>query len=800
LIQASRLRVRQKLYFFNASDLGFTLFHGSWIVVDGGCIMDKLQQFIKDKGFNFSIDKGDLDGVAHEWSDGSNKGWFIGSNGGEYVTMTLSTWDGSKHIYRDKPESDWTDADDAVLKEQAKKAKELKKKKHDEVEQMCKEEYVRYSKMYADSGLRSDYLEKKGLPWPLEKNDKTPNHPIIIPTGAGSQTQLIIPMMDLKKGIVNFQYIHDNGRKQFRPGGEKSGNFFLFGGGSVKDTAYIVEGFATGYKLYLALQGSCSVLVAFDIGNMDKVCKFAVTHFASVILGLDNDAGKEKNVGLVNGCKVAKKYGVKYIYPPSKNGENIDFADCEIPYIQQLLKETPTEEPQSERVRRGFHKQFEKADGTPGKLMPDYDALVKHFGEKHPYKVIDSSKTCFVFNGTHYEYFPDARIEEFAQLAFLPSCDNKMAAEFKGRVLRTNMVRADFFLHERKINFLNGWLDLGALEKGLQEHGPRLGFRYVLEYDYNIDAKCDRFDKFMEDITRKDKALENLILEYFGYSFSGDRCWIHKSLAMIGTGSNGKSTLMHVMNTLAGEDNVSALKMNEMKSMTSRARLDGKLFNIAEETPKGALLDSSDFKNIVGGGKISVKRVYKDQYEIRNRCKVIFAINEDLESDDVTPAFYRRLIMVPFNARFDESDKNFDPLIEEKLEKELSGVFNRVLEGYIRLKKNGFSKSKASQTLLEELKLAANPVIDWLDDWINVTPIEESDDIFTPTADLYESFISTVPIDGRSKWNSNKFAQRLVMALSSAKERRIKKTTLDGRFWGYVGLAAKSGKSKEIKM
>lgn len=372
----------------------------------------------------------------------------------------------------------------------------------------------------------------------------------------------------------------------------------------------------------------------------------------------------------------------------------------------------------------GFHKVSFDKKGTVISGRPSYSDLRKFFERKHPYRVMGSSRICYVWKDTHFEELDDVYLENFAQTHFSPNATSAMVEEFKKLVCRTNLTTPDWFQEstEKKINFKNGVLDLGT--GNLVPHSMEHGFRYVLPYDYDPYAKCPQFEKFLHQITSGDQDLQNLLMEFAGYSFSGDFPWASKVLVLTGEGSNGKSTFIDVLRALAGRDNYASLTWKDMNNQTTLQLIDGKLFNLAEEAPKHALSDSTLFKNIATGGEITVKVLYKQPFSIRNKTKLIFACNELPQSEDTTKGYFRRFLIVPFMVEFSDEKGNEDKQIRQKLFSELPGIFNLVRKGYERLSLNKkFTEAGAARKKLDEYRLETDHATRWILENVKVFPL-----------------------------------------------------------------------------
>lgn len=354
----------------------------------------------------------------------------------------------------------------------------------------------------------------------------------------------------------------------------------------------------------------------------------------------------------------------------------------------------------------GFHTVIFDSNGNPKGFKPHYSDLQKYFARSHTYVVNKVTQEVSIFNGKHWTEYTDVEVSNFATTHFRPTASNTHRSEFKGLLLSTNIVDQDFFGKSNMgyINFANGVLRLS--DRMLLPHDPEFGFSYVLPYDYNPHAKAPEFEKLMRNVTLDDKDLTNLLLEYVGYAISGRRASFgSKALILTGGGSNGKSTFLNVIKMLIGRQCYSAVSLSDMSNPNARYSMVGKLFNICEEEEEDALRSGTAmFKSITTGGDILVKKLYSDTVPMRIDAKLILSCNDLPSSRENTYAIYRRMLICPFRAKFEE--KTADKGIEDRIEGEMSGVYNLVLDAYDRLVSNNgvFSSASASQKALDEYK------------------------------------------------------------------------------------------------
>lgn len=374
----------------------------------------------------------------------------------------------------------------------------------------------------------------------------------------------------------------------------------------------------------------------------------------------------------------------------------------------------------------GFYNFF--ADPNTGAIRkgkPDYSGLQRTFRNEKPYFATQDGGIIWTWNGKHFEEFPKSLVEKFAEDKFDPKPDIKMRSEFFHHVRLADLRPSEWFTKSitGKMNFENGVLDVksGILEP----HSMQNGFRSVLPCVYDTTATAPRFMQFLGDITVERQELINLLQEYMGYIFANGDCRYEKILLLIGTGSNGKSTLVQVLRALAGKQGFSSLSIKDMQSDQNRYLMEGKLVNIAEENSKDSFRDTELLKNFASGGEIRVKRLYSQPYEYRNTTKLVALCNTPPASSDTTHGFYRKLLMVPFDQVFSHDKGNLDTGLIEKLMLELPGIFNWIREGYLRLEKQGrFSESKASANTLLKYQKDTDSIVAWAEDNLFFHPQE----------------------------------------------------------------------------
>lgn len=138
---------------------------------------------------------------------------------------------------------------------------------------------------------------------------------------------LIIPVRDVNGQIQSLQRIGLNGDKLYMKGGKKAGGMHMIG--TIGDTVYLVEGYATGATIFEAT-GTATVC-AFDAGGLVPVAMaLRLKHPAArIVICADNDQFTDGNPGITKATEAARAAGGSVVFPvfESLDGGPTDFND-----------------------------------------------------------------------------------------------------------------------------------------------------------------------------------------------------------------------------------------------------------------------------------------------------------------------------------------------------------------------------------------------------------------------------------------------------------------------------------------
>jgi putative DNA primase/helicase len=288
----------------------------------------------------------------------------------------------------------------------------------------------------------------------------------------------------------------------------------------------------------------------------------------------------------------------------------------------------------------------------------------------------------------------------------------------------------------RYIAFNNGVYDIVSGE--LLPFSSELVITNKIPWNYNAEAYSELADTTLNKLACGDRAIRMLLEECIGYCFYR-RNELGKAFILTGDKSNGKSTFLDMVKTMLGDRNISALDLKELGDRFSTAMTFGKLANIGDDIGDDFLQGSqvSIFKKIVTGNRIKAERKGQDPFEFNPFIKLLFSANDIPRMKDKTGAVLRRLVIIPFNARFSTEDADYDPFIKYKLIQPDSMEYLIVLgiEGLKRvIINNQFTKSEQVQHQLSEYEEENNPIIAFISE-VGVDAIENE-----ATGDVYKRY------------------------------------------------------------
>jgi len=208
--------------------------------------------------------------------------------------------------------------------------------------------------------------------------------------------------------------------------------------------------------------------------------------------------------------------------------------------------------------------------------------------------------------------------------------------------------------------------------------------------EFDPHATCPRFERFVAEVFSGDEGLIEFIQKAIGYSLTGsvgEQCLF----ACYGDGRNGKSTLLEVILHVLGDYGVdlpfSSLEAKQSASPGEGVNLPGTRFAKSVEVREGRRLDEARIKAWTGGDTVSLRPLYKNAFSFKPTHKIWLAFNHKPVITDDSPGMWRRIRLIPFNAKFDGAQADRDLL--QTLKAEAPGILNWAIAGCLAWQKEG---------------------------------------------------------------------------------------------------------------
>ena len=301
------------------------------------------------------------------------------------------------------------------------------------------------------------------------------------------------------------------------------------------------------------------------------------------------------------------------------------------------------------------------------------------------------------------------------------------------------------------------------------------------KFIYDKDAKCPTWDMFLLQIFNKDTDLIRFVQKAMGYSLSGD---VREQCLFIlwGTGANGKSTFLNVLQELFGDYACTTGTETFMKKTSEQsndlARLKGIRLVTTTEVEQGKALSESLIKQITGGDEITARFLYGEYFSFKPTFKIFMATNHKPKIRGADNGIWRRIKMIPFTVTIPAEQR--DKTLTEKLIAENSGILNWLIQGYALWRKEGLNEPEAIRDANEEYRMDMDAVGTFVNDCFD---LDASMRWRLPNQMLYQTYI---------KWcnanNERVMSQKwLTMRMSEKGFKRMVSNT--GRIW--LGLTVK---------
>lgn len=335
-------------------------------------------------------------------------------------------------------------------------------------------------------------------------------------------------------------------------------------------------------------------------------------------------------------------------------------------------------------------------------------------------------------DGIYISGYSEIEAEMIKHIPHLNRAKRNEVISYLDIMIRSNTPTTD----AKWIAFKNGLLNI--YDGSFIPFTPDYVITNKIEWDYNPNAYDELTDQTLDRIACDDKKIRMLLEEMVGYCMFR-RNELGKAFILTGSGSNGKSTFLNMLKNMLGKRNVSSLDLKKLNDRFSTVMMYGKLANIGDDISEEFITDSADFKKIVTGETIDAEQKGQPKFEFEPYVKLLFSANNipRIGKGKDSSAILRRLIIVPFNAKFSSNDPDYVPFIGDKLKNQeaIGYLMNLGIKALKRvLETRNFTVSEYVQKELKEYEEVNNPILGFFKE-IELDEVENE-----PTNQVYKRY------------------------------------------------------------
>lgn len=435
-----------------------------------------------------------------------------------------------------------------------------------------------------------------------------------------------------------------------------------------------------------------------------------------------------------------------HILTLSRAGMNKDEIKEIITMMNQFVLREPLSEDELETVLR---------DGA----FPNMDEI---FFEKRTFRhdrlgqfLIHKMNIVFIDGQIHSYadgfYIPGSRAIECEIATMIPLLKDSQIKETLSYIKR--IAKTVYPAPPKYIGFANGILDI---ESGIMhDFSPDIVITNKIPWNYDPAAYSELVDKCLNEWACNDPAIRSLLEEITGYCLYRTNIF-QKMFILTGEKANGKSTFLDMITRTIGADNCSALDLGSVGKRFGTAQLAGKLVNIGDDISDDFIdgANTAIIKKIVTGERLTAEFKGRDLFEFSPYAKMIFSANDIPRMKDRTGAMLRRLVIVPFNAKFSKSDPNLREKLKSK--EAMETMLKYAVQGLQRLLDRGeFTQSTLVQAELKSFEISNDPIKAFLKDYLQV-----GDELFRNSIfDIYKAYQIYCVENGYKSVNKNLFGR-----------------------------------------
>ena len=409
------------------------------------------------------------------------------------------------------------------------------------------------------------------------------------------------------------------------------------------------------------------------------------------------------------------------------------------------------------------------AASTAGKYAWAVAALEAHIPRGHLVKLSENQGSCWMyFDKNIWITLPNDYAKAVITRKILPQgTENKIVSEVYSTIEREYIENEPWVEYPNAIAFQNGTLYVD--QDGVEfkpSHDPADRLRSMVPCNYDPSATAPRWLAFVQ-WALPDGSRSSLLQEAFGYTLIPGQPF-QSFFMMTGTGSNGKSVILAVLQSMHKDsfETVALANLGGRFSLGTLGRkrlaIDTEAENVVNAVSGEGNSATAILKSWTGGDPVKIERKSVQGWSETINAKYFMSCNKKPRFVDPTKGVWRRLKLLKFEAFIDE--RQADSQLPTKLiTQELPGIINWAVAGLQRLyQQNGFTQSEVLRNDLSEYQIDSDSVALFVQDFMRPA-LGASASAWFDIRPFHKAYKDRCLESGNSPVSETEFRQRLEM-------------------------------------